>query len=90
MNRTILTSLSAVVLTAAFTGCRTNEGGNSTKAILANPSPQMDGLAETYPEDKAGIAVVNNVNDRLYVDDWRRTLLLDKPSALSVMPVVQN
>lgn len=87
MNRPTMTSLTAIVLTAVFTGCRTNEGGNSTKAILANPSPQMDGLTETYSEDKAGIAVVN---DRLYVDDWRRMLLLDKPSALSVMLVVQN
>ena len=50
----------------------------------------MKGIAETPSEDKAGIAVVNNVNDRLYVDDWRKVLLLDKPSSLTVVPVVQN
>jgi hypothetical protein len=61
-----------------------------TEYILRNLSPQMDGLAESHAEDKAGISVTNNMNDRMYTDDWRRALMVDKPSALTPLPVVQN
>jgi hypothetical protein len=89
MNKFCITLLAALLVTSLFAGCH-QKSGYSTKAILANPSPEMKGIAETPSEDKAGIAVVNNVNDRLYVDDWRKVLLLDKPSSLTVVPVVQN
>ena len=62
----------------------------SFKALRANLTPQMNGLSETYSENDAGIAVVNNENERMYDDDWRRALLLDKPSMLSPIPVVQD
>ena len=60
----------------------------SNRVIMANLTPGMNGLAETYSENDAGIAVVNNDNDRMYVDDWRRVLIIDKPSSLSPYPVV--
>ena len=62
----------------------------SNKAIAANLTPIMDGLAETYSENDAGIIVVNNANERMIVDDFRRATLLDKPSMLSPYPVVDN
>jgi len=62
----------------------------SNKAIIANLTPAMNGLSETYSENDAGIIVVNNANERMYVDDWRRALILDKPSALSPYPVVAD
>ncbi len=62
----------------------------SSRAILSDLTPQMNGLSETYDENDAGIAVVNNANERMYDDDWRRALLLDKPSMLSPVPVVQD
>ena len=63
---------------------------HSSNAILSDLTPNLDGLAETYSENDAGIAVVNNDNERMYVDDWRRALILDKPSALSPYPVVAD
>tara|TARA_B100000959_G_C14449247_1_gene406085 strand:- start:9 stop:503 length:495 start_codon:yes stop_codon:yes gene_type:complete len=62
----------------------------SNKAILASLTPGLDGLSETDSEREAGIAVVNNQNNRMGKDDWNRILLLDKPSMLSEYPVVDN
>ena len=62
----------------------------SNKAIAANLTPNMHGLAETYSDNDAGIIVVNNLNERMIVDDFRRATLLDKPSMLSPYPVVDN
>ena len=62
----------------------------SSKVVLTNPSPSMRGLAETYNDHDAGIAVTNNTNSRSYEDDWRRFLLFDRPSTLSPFPVVND
>ena len=58
--------------------------------ILASLTPGLDGLSETDSEREAGIAIVNNQNNRMGKDDWNRILLLDKPSMLSEYPVVDN
>ena len=58
--------------------------------ILVDLTPNMDGLAQTYSENDAGIAVTNNANRRMKADDLRRFMLLDKASILSPMPVVGN
>lgn len=62
----------------------------SSRAILASLTPGLDGLSETDAEREAGIAVVNNVNQRMSKDDINRALLLDKPSMLSPYPVVDH
>ncbi|MBT6269046.1 MAG: hypothetical protein HOI88_01680 [Phycisphaerae bacterium] len=62
----------------------------SSKVIPYDLSPNMNGLAETYAQNDAGIAVVNDANNRMFVDDMRRATLLDKPSMLSPFPVVQD
>ncbi len=85
MKKCIFT-LTFASLLAALIGCQSNK--HSTNAILKDLTPNMDGLSETYSENDAGIAVVNNDNDRMYVDDWRRVMILDKPSSLSPYPVV--
>ena len=85
MKKCIFT-LTFASLSAALIGCQSNT--HSTNAILKDLTPNMDGLSETYSENDAGIAVVNNDNDRMYVDDWRRVMILDKPSSLSPYPVV--
>lgn len=59
----------------------------SSKVILANLTPELNGLAETDAQRKAAIAVVNNQNKRMVKDDINRALLLDKPSTLSPYPV---
>ena len=55
----------------------------SSKVILANLTPELNGLAETNAQRKAAIAVVNNLNARMSKDDLNRALLLDKSSTLS-------
>ena len=62
----------------------------STKAILANLTPELATLSETDSEKTARIAVTNDQNSRLIKDDWDKFLLLDKPSTLSKIPVVEN
>ena len=83
----IITTITATAMTSIFAGCQNKA---TTPYILDHLSPQMDGLAESHAEDKAGIAVTNNMNDRMYTDDWRRALMVDKPSSLTPLPVVQN
>ena len=75
----ILVTAATLSLMALLSGCARN--------ALA---PNMNGLAETYAQNDAGIAVVNDANDRMFVDDLRRATLLDKPSMLSPFPVVQD
>ena len=62
----------------------------SAKAILANMTPEMSTLSQTYSERTARISVTNNQNSRLFNDDWDKALLLDKPSTLSIIPVVEH
>jgi len=62
----------------------------SNKAIAANLTPNMNGLAETRSQNDASIGVVNNENERMYIDDWRRLMLLDKPSSLTPYPITGN
>ena len=50
----------------------------------------MRGISKTYVEFEASEAVAVDVGDRLYQDDWRNFMLLNKPSSLSAIPVVQN
>ena len=58
--------------------------------ILRNLTPNMRGISKTYVEFEASEAVAVDVGDRLYQDDWRNFMLLNKPSSLSAIPVVQN
>ncbi|MFT4592885.1 MAG: hypothetical protein ACI9JK_000584 [Phycisphaerales bacterium] len=87
MNK-ILVTASTLSLVALLSGC--NQHANPQKSILNDLTPNMNGLAETYAQNDAGIAVVNDANYRMFVDDMRRATLLDKPSMLSPYPVVQD
>lgn len=73
----------------SFCGCENHQSAE-TNEILDNLSPNMYGLAENIQENDAGIAYVNNTADRLYIDDWRRVMLLDRPTTLSPFPVIGN
>jgi len=84
----LLITVTFFALIAAFAGC--THQPHSKSAVLKDLTPNMDGLSETYAENDAGIVVVNNANDRMFVDDMRRATLLDKPSMLSPYPVVDH
>ena len=62
----------------------------SSKAILSSLTPPHQGLTETEAERLASIAVTKNVNHRLMHDDINRSILLDRPSSLSIYPVIQD
>ena len=87
MNKILITA-ATLSLVALLSGC--NQNANAQKSIINDLTPNMNGLAETYSQNDAGIAVVNDANDRMFVDDMRRATLLDKPSMLSPFPVVQD
>lgn len=84
----LLTTFSAITLTVCLIGC--NEQTKANNKVLNDLTPNMNGLAETYAQNDAGVAVVNNAGDRMFVDDLRRATLLDKPSMLTPYPVVQD
>lgn len=81
-------TLSIFTLLMCLAGC--SPKANPNRALLNNLTPNMDGLGETHTQNDAGIAVVINENRRMFNDDLRRILLLDKPSMLSSYPVVDN
>jgi hypothetical protein len=62
----------------------------SSEAILANLTPNLKTLGDTRGELDASNADVINVNNRAYQGDVESFWLLDKPSSLSVVPIVQE
>ena len=88
-NKAVVLLGSGLVL--SMTACNsTTTTDSQSQAILSDLTPNMRGLAENSQTERAGIVVVNNANDRQYIDDWRRALLLDKPSVLSPYPVIDH
>jgi hypothetical protein len=87
MNKILITT-STLSLVTLLSGC--NQHSNAHKSIINDLTPNMNGLAETYAQNDAGIAVVNDANDIMFLDHLRRATLLDKPSMLSPFPVVQD
>ena len=90
--KTRILTLSLITLMGTLIGCNQLVRYSSEDAdpMLVDLTPNMNGLAQTYSENDAGIAVTNNANDRMMDDDLRRLMLLDKSSILSPMPVVGN
>jgi|GEM_PF-6798346 hypothetical protein len=62
----------------------------SSKVIIRDLSPNMEGVSSTYIENEANFAVIKDIEDRMLEDDWSRALLTDKPSSLSTVPIVQD
>ena len=81
----------ALLSTIAFaTGCAPTYPETQEGQILMDLTPNLAVVADSIYTEAAGIAVVNNSNRRLYMDDWRRALLLDKSSVLSPYPIIDN
>lgn len=83
MNKSI-TIFATLGILALLSGC------NRSTSVAKDLTPNMRGVSQTNVEFDASEAVVINVGDRLYQDDWRNFMLLNKPSSLSVVPVVQD
>ena len=60
----------------------------STRAIRRNLTPEVMGLASSQQEWANNQASIDNLNNRMFNDDWNRIWLRDKPSSLTPYPVV--
>jgi hypothetical protein len=60
------------------------------KSILANPSPELQGVAETPNDVNRNLAINFNSNMRQASDDLGRVFLLDRPNLGSPYPIVNT
>lgn len=86
----ILTTVS--ILAIGLTGCGSS---NNTKNvsyghITGHLTPELKGLSERPSDDKTAFKVASNSNWRMFWDDLGRAFLLDTPSRMSPMPVVNT
>ncbi|MCZ6835070.1 MAG: hypothetical protein O7G85_04785 [Planctomycetota bacterium] len=75
-------SMSALMLAAILTGCESDP----QSSLYANLSPELQGLHERPSDVKNNLAIVNNLNLRMYSDDWGRVFYTNNPSRLTPMP----
>ena len=83
-------ALSGVVGLAALSGCKTNRDYYSYSAITGNLTPELQGVSERPVDVNTNVAVVENVNWRLFWGDLGRVWYMDRPSILSPFPTVST
>ena len=90
MIRATCASLSAVAA-CCLMGCQKPDPyATDLKSILANPSPELQGVAETPNDVNRNLAINFNSNMRQASDDLGRVFLLDRPSFGSPYPIVNT
>ena len=78
----------AGLMIAAVAGCQvSNPGDVSFDAIRYDPSPELQGLLDLPVDAQRNLAVSNNQNWRMMMDDLGRMLYTDHPSRLSPYPI---
>ena len=78
----------AGLMIAAVAGCHvSNPGDVSFDAIRYDPSPELQGLLDRPVDAQRNLAVSNNQNWRMMMDDLGRMLYTDHPSRLSPYPI---
>lgn len=81
-------ALAAVALSsAALMGCSTKHN-TDFDYITGHLTPELQGSVERPSDVKRNMAVTNNMNWRLMSDDWGRVWYTNRPSTLTVLPVV--
>lgn len=83
-----LAALTACVLFAG--GCKSKQDHYSYRAISKNLTPELQGISERPLDVDRNIAVVENVNWRLFWGDLGRVWYMDRPSILSPFPTVST
>ena len=78
----------ATMLTALAAGCQYDPNDVSFYAIRHSLPPELRGAVDTQDDADRHLAVTNNTNARLLMDDLGRTFYTDRPSRLSPLPVV--
>ena len=77
----------SVVLLA---GCKSATDHYSYSAIAGNLTPELQGVSERPVDIDRNVAVVENVNWRLFWGDLGRVWYMDRPSILSPFPTVST
>ena len=86
----VMLSIATLLLAGCGHGAKADSDDVRYGAILTNLTPELAGLATTQNNNRGNSAVVGNINMRLFVDDWNRIWLMDRPSALSPYPTVST
>ena len=71
-------------------GCKSSKDHYSYHAITNNLTPELQGLSERPVDIDRNVAVVENVNLRLFWGDLGRVWYMDRPSILSPFPTVST
>lgn len=75
-------TLVLLAASAAFAvGCSAQQ--SRLAAYRANPTPEVDTLAQTHDDIDNRLTVTNDTNLRMLNEDIGRALLLDRPSRLT-------
>ena len=74
----------------SLTGCKSGHDYYSYNAIMSDLTPELQGVAERPVDIDTNIAVVENVNWRLFWGDLGRIWYMDRPSILSPFPTVST
>lgn len=95
MSRTNFSGFSCIALVgvvglAAVTGCKSNKDYYSYDAITSDLTPELQGVSERPVDINTNVAVVENVNWRLFWGDLGRVWYMDRPSILSPFPTVST
>jgi hypothetical protein len=81
MKIACIATLSTAVL--LLTGCQSRNADVSFDAIMRNPTPELQGIADRPDDVRRHYAMSTNQNMRAFWDDLARALYLDKPTSLS-------
>lgn len=81
MKIACIATLSTAVLLLA--GCQSRNADVSFDAIVSNPTPELQGIANRPEDVRRHFALSTNQNMRAFWDDLARAFYQDKPTALT-------
>ena len=85
IQRIAVFTIAGAMLTGCGTGARQ---GPSFGSILADPTPELQGLYERPVDVNRNFAIVKNAHLRLLSNDLGRTFYTNHPSRLSPYPIM--
>ena len=77
----------SLLFVGLLAGCSSKEGVSFT-AIRNHLSPELAGVADRPDDIKRDLAVMADMDSRMFWDDVQRTLYIDQPSRLSPYPII--
>lgn len=87
MKLAAILTLGGMTLALALGGCQ-SDSSTSSNAVLGDLSPELFGVTERYDDSRKNMAVANDLNSRMFWEDWGRAMYWGHPSRLSPLPIV--